>query len=146
MSLKTLFLLSLFSGWFLTGLIWTIQVVHYPSFSRVGEFSFAEFHRFHTSSISLIVIPLMLVELVSSVLLAVMTPEYRFLFVVACVLVIWVSTFILSVPSHNELSAGFVQSAYTKLVQTNWIRTVLWTIKSGFMTYLLINSFETTLN
>lgn len=145
MSMKTLFLISLFSGWFLTGLIWTIQIVHYPSFSRVGESAFVQFHQFHTTAISFIVVPLMLVELISSIGLATINPEYRFLIVAAFVLVIWLSTFLLSVPAHNELSGGFVDSAYSKLVLTNWIRTLLWTLKSGFMTYLLINSTEITL-
>ena len=30
-------------AWFLAGLIWTIQVVHYPLFARVGREGFADF-------------------------------------------------------------------------------------------------------
>ena len=35
-------LLQAAASWFLTGLIWIIQVVHYPLMSRVGADRFAE--------------------------------------------------------------------------------------------------------
>lgn len=54
------------STWALIGLIWTIQLVHYPLFSVVGDESFTEYAKGHASRITLIVAPLMLLELVSS--------------------------------------------------------------------------------
>ena len=48
--------------WFLVGLIWIIQVVHYPLFARVGEDGFVAYEAAHTRLISLVVGPAMLVE------------------------------------------------------------------------------------
>ena len=47
----------------MTGLIWTIQLVHYPTFDHVADDHFADFAKFHASRISLIVLPAMIVEL-----------------------------------------------------------------------------------
>ncbi len=44
----------------LTGLIWTIQVVHYPLFARVGEAEWPAYEREHQRRITLVVAPLML--------------------------------------------------------------------------------------
>ena len=44
----------------LCGLIWTIQIVHYPLFSAVGNDAFSAYHIEHSRSISLVVVPLYL--------------------------------------------------------------------------------------
>ena len=49
MSLKLLLLLNFGFAAFLTGLIWTIQLVHYPSFGLVGKAEFVQFHQAHTT-------------------------------------------------------------------------------------------------
>ncbi|MEO1655819.1 MAG: hypothetical protein AAFU64_19920, partial [Bacteroidota bacterium] len=48
---------------YLTGLIWVIQVLHYPSFAKFDPVHFSDFHPFHTQRISLIVALPMVVEL-----------------------------------------------------------------------------------
>jgi len=47
-----LFILNLFSTLYLTGLIWTIQIVHYPLFSLVGKNEFIDYHSAHSARIS----------------------------------------------------------------------------------------------
>ena len=55
----------LFSTFFLTGLIWIVQLVHYPGFNFVDANDFVAFEKFHTNKISAIVIPLMFCELLT---------------------------------------------------------------------------------
>ena len=62
------------SAWFLTGLIWVIQVVHYPLFASVGRSEFAAYEASHTRLITVVVGPVMLLELATSVLLLVVRP------------------------------------------------------------------------
>ena len=62
-------ILHIFGTFFLTGLIWVIQLVHYPAFRFVESSAFINFERLHTQRISLIVIPLMFTELLSGVYL-----------------------------------------------------------------------------
>ena len=62
-SFNTLLLISLAVSAVLTGLIWTIQVVHYPGFLGVGTDGFLAYQHNHMRTISYLVIPLMLAEL-----------------------------------------------------------------------------------
>jgi hypothetical protein len=55
----------------------------------------------------------------------------------ALVLVLWVSTFTLQVPAHALLSEGFEKKAQARLVATNWIRTVSWSLRSLILILVL---------
>ncbi|CAN5528284.1 hypothetical protein BH11MYX1_BH11MYX1_21240 [soil metagenome] len=120
----------------LVGLIWTIQVVHYPLFDAVRDDMFVRFHQAHSTRITLIVMPLMVVELAAATAGVVLfDPASRALGHLAtwvgfvAVVVIWAATFLLSVPMHGRLSAGFDLSAHRRLVWTNWVRTAAWTVR-----------------
>ncbi|RNC84036.1 MAG: hypothetical protein ED557_07870 [Balneola sp.] len=122
----------------MTGLIWTIQLVHYPSFYFVDRERFKEFHIFHSKRISILVVPLMIFELISSGILwwessAFSLNSLGFYLVIA----IWISTAAFSVPAHNKLSSEMDKKTIRILVNTNWIRTLLWTIKASIGVYFL---------
>jgi hypothetical protein len=120
---------------FLAGLIWCIQVVHYPLMDRVGAERFAEFHRRHSVRISLIVIPLMLVEAATALLLVVSVPigVPRALPALGLGLlaIVWVSTFAVQVPLHSRLARGFDPKAHRRLVNSNWLRTAAWSLRAA---------------
>ena len=126
---------------YLTGLIWTIGVVHYPLFNMADRTTFATFEAAHSARISSIVLLPMLAELALSVALAFqpgsVAPGWAAWLGLALVIVIWLSTFLLQVPQHGLLSGGFSQSAFETLVSTNWIRVVAWTARGGLMTWLV---------
>ncbi len=139
MSLETIFLINTFCTFFMTGLIWYVQLVHYPSFRFLNEENFAKFHKHHSVRTGIIVMPVMSIELSTSGVLAWMegwTTLNAFGFYL--VILIWLSTFFLSVPKHNALKHGKVDSLIDGLVKTNWFRTVLWSIKSGLSLWVLM--------
>jgi hypothetical protein len=51
---------------------------------------------------------------------------------------IWASTFFLQVPCHLKLSTGWDAATHRFLVQSNWIRTVLWTARLGVAIAMLV--------
>ena len=125
-----LFFLNVISAFFLTGVIWTIQIVHYPSFHYIDKLSFVNFHQFHERRISIIVMPLMILELISSVALYFNDmSNHIFLLNLIVVGLIWCSTFFMQVPIHNILSQKKDNAMIEKLVNTNWIRTFLWSMR-----------------
>ena len=127
----TIFLTHLFFTLFNTGLIWTIQLVHYPLFLKVGPDHFVDYEHDHTTKISYLVIPSMITELATGILLTVsngITSIYGLLFLLLSL--IWVSTFLLQVPLHNALNHAYDPEKIRRLVNTNWIRTIAWTLKS----------------
>ena len=121
----------------LVGLIWTIQLVHYPLFAAVGPREFPALHAEHNRRITPLVAPLMVAELVLAFLLVLdppsaVSPPLAWA-AAACAAGTWVSTFSLSVPLHGRLASGFDAEAVARLVRTNWPRTVLWTARAGLL-------------
>ena len=53
----------------MTGVIWVIQIVHYPSFHFIEKEFYTAFQKFHMNKISIIVIPIMLAELITGMML-----------------------------------------------------------------------------
>ncbi|MSQ43126.1 MAG: hypothetical protein EXR45_02810 [Chloroflexi bacterium] len=129
------------SAWYLTGLIWTIQWVHYPLFEMVNPDVFVRYEAAHTIAITTIVGPVMLAELVSAVAWIVVCPaslgRATPVTGLCLVILVWVSTAVLQVPLHDMLSNGYDAQVISTLVATNWIRTTLWTTRSGMLAWTL---------
>mgnify|MGYP006274432865 FL=1 len=94
---------------------------------------------FHKQRISFIVIPLMLIELISSGILAFANGWIGMLNLMGFIVVIavWLVTFFVQVPIHGKLSKGYDEGTAKRLVRSNWIRTFLWSVKSGISLYVL---------
>ena len=108
MSSNFLFLIHFISTIFMTGVIWIVQLVHYPSFFFISEKKFIDFEKFHRYRISLIVLPVMILEIFSGFFLVYKYPGLFltnvFISSLIILLVIWVTTFGVSVPMHEKLS------------------------------------------
>jgi hypothetical protein len=120
--------------WFMTGVIWFVQLVHYPLFAVAAGPSFAAYHRRHLSLVTWIVAPAMLVELATGLLLAWSPPPGVSAWTTTAGLlllaVIWLSTAFVQVPAHNRLRGGFDAAAHRRLVASNWIRTLAWSVRA----------------
>jgi hypothetical protein len=137
----TVLLIHLASTWFMTGLIWFVQVVHYPLFNQVGESVFSRYETIHTQSTTWVVGPVMLAELFSAGWLLWLAPEgipgWKLWAGAGLLGIVWVSTALLQVPQHGLLASGFDQRAYETLVSTNWIRTVGWSLRGLLALWML---------
>lgn len=130
----------------LTGLIWYVQLVHYPSFKFIDATQFHEFHRFHSIRTSFIVIPLMLAELITGILLVTGLASLFILHLIGLILIIliWFSTFFIQVPQHEALIPDFNPEKAANLIRSNWIRTIAWSFKSILSIYILLELLENT--
>ncbi|MBL0926573.1 MAG: hypothetical protein IBJ11_02830 [Phycisphaerales bacterium] len=130
---------------FLAGLIWTIQVVHYPLMARVGAEGFARYEREHMSRISLVVGPTMLAEMSLTCWIAVRTPggvpAWAAWSGAALLAAIWLSTILVQTPLHQRLARGFDARAIRALVLGNWPRTLLWTARALLALWMLAAAF-----
>jgi hypothetical protein len=135
--------LEVISCAFMTGVIWTIQIIHYPSFIFVSENQFQKFHRFHTKNITFVVLPIMLLELSMGVALTILLPDsFLHWLNLLVLLLIWISTFFISVPLHNQLSQEHNIKVIEQLVLTNWVRTFLWSARLSLLFYIMLKTFE----
>jgi hypothetical protein len=118
---------------FLVGLIWVVQVVHYPLFARVGVGQFHAYWQGHTRLITWLVAPSMFTEVATGVLLFVARPpglSFPLLAVAFGLLVLnWVSTWAVQIPLHERLGRQFDPATLRRLVLTNWLRTATWTLR-----------------
>ena len=139
--MSSILIINIFSAFFATGLIWTIQLVHYPSMLFVSKDKFELFHSFHQLRISIIAMPLMAIELITTIILFMQNidNESSLIFKINLIIVtlIWFSTFFIQVPLHKKLSKGKKTSLIDNLVLTNWFRTVLWTLRSILIIFFL---------
>ena len=134
----------------LAGLIWTIQVVHYPMFADVGSGHFAYYEQEHTRRITWLVLPLMVAELTLAAGLCfapldsmAAAPSWVPGAGFALLVVIWGSTGLLQVPEHTVLSKGFDAASHARLVSTNWIRTLGWTVRAVLAMWMLLPPLPT---
>ena len=138
--MRAVFLAHLLATLTLFGVIWMVQIVHYPLFAGVGGTGWADYEAQHQSRITLVVGPAMLVELATAVWLVVdrppAFPAWAVLAGVVLVGAIWASTAFVQVPLHNALGGTFDADAHRRLVSTNWIRTVAWTLRTGLVLWL----------
>jgi hypothetical protein len=123
----------------LVGLIWFVQVVHYPLFGRVGAEGFPQYATLHQRRTTWVVAPLMLIEAGTGLWLVVDSalPAWQPWTGLALLVAIWASTACLQVPLHGRLAAGFDPRAHRALVRTNWLRTAAWTARGALVLLML---------
>jgi hypothetical protein len=116
---------------FLAGVIWTIQVVHYPLFARVDAAGFPAAMADHGRRISgVVVVPWALQGATMVLLLARPPAEVPTVLLWSAAMLAAlpvVVTLLASVPAHRALGSGFDPSIHARLLATNWLRTVAWT-------------------
>ena len=115
----------------MVGVIWIIQLVHYPSFHFIELNQYTTFQRFHMSRISYVVIPAMLTELFTLILIIISMDQVDHIILASALLliVIWLMTAVFFSGVHQKLTLGYDQVVVEKLVKINWGRTLLWTLR-----------------
>jgi len=128
--------------WFMVGLIWFVQIVHYPMMGVVTADACPAFEKAHQRRTTLIVGPVMLLE-AGSALLLILTPHAQFVGMpmgwigLALLALIWVSTCAVQVPLHARLALGFDRAVWHRLVASNWLRTIAWSVR-GIIALVLL--------
>ena len=126
----------------MTGLIWFVQVVHYPLFALVGGEQSVAYALQHQRRTSFVVGAPMAVEGVTAMAIVAFAPEgvSRWWGVTGLVLLGLVlgSTVMLQVPDHARLAKAYDEAVVRHLVRSNWIRTVGWTLRCALAAGLVI--------
>lgn len=137
--LPLLFIVNLVTTAIMVGVIWTIQIVHYPFFHRFDKQDFNLHMDNHRKKISYIVIPIMLAELASAIGLVIIDTQFQAEFISGLILLLltWLSTAVIQVPAHSKLANGYNQTEVHKLVRLNWIRTLLWSTRLAILLFIL---------
>ena len=133
--------IHLAATFYMVGLVWFVQRVHYPLFADVGSRHFPAYERAHVLRTGPVVGPAMLIEAATALALLGLplpnVPPVAPWLGAGLLAVIWLSTWGLQVPRHRELSAGFEAGAHRSLVATNWIRTCAWSLRGLLLLWMV---------
>ncbi len=139
---KALLLIQFTATALMTGIIWFVQIVHYPLFGRIPSDGFTRYEQAHTVRTGWVVAPLMILELATAAALpllgAPLAFTHTYLATLGSLALIWGSTFLIQVPLHGLLEKRHDEAAIRRLVATNWIRTLLWSFRLGLLASLLV--------
>lgn len=128
----------------MVGLIWFVQIVHYPLFARVGPDVFVAYELVHQRRTSYVVGPPMAIEGVTALILLVAAPDgirpALPIIGLALLAMIHASTVLLQVPTHAALADAHDADNIRRLVRTNWIRTVGWSLRGGLAVAMLVQA------
>lgn len=128
----------------MTGILWLVQLVHYPMFDGLNESSFRNWHEFHSRRISYIVAPLMIFDLGMAFALSYWLRSPLSYVATGLTVLVWLLTFFVSVPLHDKLGSngevvGNVKAQLiARLVLTNWPRTIAYSLKLALSILLLL--------
>ena len=128
---------------FMVGLIWFVQVVHYPLKRAVGQEHFPSYHHDHVVLTGWVVGPPMLLEAGSALVLVLwpstlIDPTWA-LVGLGLLLIVWAATAFFSIPAHDRLAKDFDPGVHRRLVRTNWIRTLAWSLR-GILWLTIVGS------
>ena len=125
---------------FMVGLIWFVQVVHYPLFDRISGEASIQYAAEHQRRTAWVVGLPMLVEGITTLWLFFDPINGRLLPLLGGLVLmkIHLSTVFLQVPLHKKLSQGYEREVVRKLVATNWVRTIGWTIRAAIAVAIVV--------
>lgn len=134
--MKTIFIIHIVSTIFMTGLCWFVQVVHYPLFKAIESQKFPAYERKNIIT-GVITVPVMTIELITGLILLYHHQETLYLLNIVLLAFIWLSTMIFQVPIHLKLMHEGSPKLISKVIKTNWIRTLCWTARTILIVYIL---------
>jgi hypothetical protein len=141
-----LILVGLAATIFMTGMIWTIQVVHYPGFAEVGRSAFPAYESAHQTRIAMLIVFPWAIQTITALALVIWRPAGVSLWLPVAGLVVAIALVALTAaifaPIHGDLSNGFAESAHDRLVNLNWIRTALWSGHAVIAAAILVQHVE----
>ena len=124
------------------GVIWTIQLVHYPLMRAIPADGFVGYEQQHTRLISFVVGPLMAVEGLCVLAVFFARPDGVPIWStwaggILEAVAIGVTAFV-SAPMHGRLEHGPDAKLLDRLIATNWIRTAAWTGRAAVALFMLV--------
>ena len=140
----TVLVVSTVASWGMVGVIWTMQLVHYPMLARLSALEPTTAAVDHQRRITWVVGPLMAAEGVTALVLLFERPDSMSVAAAwgaaALLAVALLSTVLVQVPLHSRLADGHDDAVARALVSTNWVRTAAWTVRAVLLAAVLASS------
>ena len=128
---NTVLIIQLLSSTSMLAILFLVQALVYPQFLEIPSDLLKQYSQKHQSRISIVVVPLMLIELFSLLLLLFQNKVVSIWLYMAtlCLSLIWALTFFLIVPVHQRIERFAQQKDIFRLIKLNSLRTLFWFFK-----------------
>jgi hypothetical protein len=141
-----LFAMHLMSTTVMTGIIWFMQIGHYPMLRYVGRDAYTSYEQQHVKRVMVPAVLMLMLELLTGLALLFVpfsqasrfTSSAPFWLTFSLLIPIWISTWLIQVPAHKSLEKKFDLQVHSWLVNSNWVRTIAWTLRSAILYSLFI--------
>ncbi len=141
---STVLIAQLALTFFLNGIIWFLQVVHYPLYYRIKE-GFNTYEKNYLKRAAFLISPIMFLELISAILLISLAKDPLLTKLSSINLIFlainWLSTFIIQNTEHQKLIIRFSYKSLHRLISTNWIRTLFWSSRGIILLVMAVLYF-----
>jgi len=127
--MDSILLLNAYITIFMFSVILMTQIVSYPLLKNVDNINFLKYHNFYVNRIFIIVAPAMFFEFILSFYILYYFNSFYVLINFLTIALIFLSTALIQVPIHEKLKHSKDNFLIHRLINTNWIRTILWTTK-----------------
>ncbi len=131
----------------MVGVIWFVQVVHYPLLSQYGAAQSTQVAREHQRRTGWVVGAPLAVEGISTLVLLADRPAGVAIYLpwvgAALLAVALGSTVLLSVPLHSRMASAHDATVARKLVRTNWPRTIAWSARAIVCVTMILQASAT---
>lgn len=131
--------LLLSSSW-MAAVSWIVQLVHYPQFLYIDQRAWSRAHRQHRDRIGVLVVPPMMLQVATTILLFREGPWPGWFAWVSLVLLAgsvgWTGA--VSGPLHIRLKSAKDMAQIQLLVYTNWVRTICWTAQAALAWWVMV--------
>lgn len=124
-----------------TGVIWVLQLNHYPLYAKVGQREFRDYMTAHNGRILLPIVLPGIAAFISSLWLLWQRPfeipNWSLWLVNLLNAATLLSTIFVQGPAHNQLARdGYSEILIRKIITTNWLRTLAWTVNGLLLLWM----------
>jgi hypothetical protein len=143
---QVLLLVHFAASFIMLGVMWFVQIAYYPNLQYIGGPEFIRYQQEHIRRVTAIAWAMLIVELITAAVLpffpALLWRRWALFLNLLLLLVIWCSTWSVQVPLHKILEQGFEAEAHRRLVRSNWVRTICYSLRGVILLSLLLFDFS----
>jgi hypothetical protein len=125
----------------MAGIMWFVQIAYYPNLACIGPAEFVRYQHEHIRRVTAVAWTMLIVELATALILPLLAAPVLFRTLAIAnlllLLVVWYSTWFVQVPLHKVLEQGYCDEVHRRLVQTNWVRTICYTVRGAILLSLM---------
>jgi hypothetical protein len=105
-----------------------------------GFVAFELMHRTRATAVLAVLAPIEIVATVGVVLVVEDVSAWLAVGSAVLLVAIWSSTLLFFAPLHMRLSTGFDPAVHRRLVSTNWLRTVAWSLRGAAAVAMVVEA------